>query len=106
MTKAAVTAFVAALLALTSPLARAQDAPQPRTELVLQTGHTDPVNALALSPDNQEIGRIAGLHVQANVVVVGCPCDFDDAVIQNRRRREQSPRFEVLQHVAVLPPQG
>ena len=53
MTKAAVTALVAALVAPASPPATAQDAPQPRTELVLQTGHTGPVNALALSPDGR-----------------------------------------------------
>jgi WD40 repeat protein len=46
-------ALVAALLAPASPLAVAQDPPLPRAELVLQTGHTGSVNALALSPDGR-----------------------------------------------------
>ena len=46
-------ALVAVLLAQASPLAVAQGAPEPRAELVLQTGHTGSVNALALSPDGR-----------------------------------------------------
>src|SRR5215207_9239496 len=47
------TALVVALLAQASPLAVAQSPPLPRAELVLQTGHTGSVNALALSPDGR-----------------------------------------------------
>ena len=50
---AAETALVVALLAQASPLAVAQSPPLPRAELVLQTGHTGSVNALALSPDGR-----------------------------------------------------
>lgn len=46
-------ALVAVLLAHAPSLVVAQGAPQPRTELVLQTGHTGSVNALALSPDGR-----------------------------------------------------
>src|SRR6185503_16662776 len=45
--------LVAALLTPASPLAVAQNAPMARAELVLQTGHTGSVNALALSPDGR-----------------------------------------------------
>jgi WD40 repeat protein len=46
-------AFVAALCAVASPLVVAQNAPLARAELVLQTGHSGSVNALALSPDGR-----------------------------------------------------
>lgn len=46
-------AIVAALLAPASPSVVAQTPPLPRAELVLQTGHTGSVNALALSPDGR-----------------------------------------------------
>ncbi len=46
-------ALVAALVTPASPLAVAQNAPSARAELVLQTGHTGSVNALALSPDGR-----------------------------------------------------
>ncbi|MEO5822788.1 MAG: hypothetical protein ABIT71_19965 [Vicinamibacteraceae bacterium] len=42
-----------ALLAQASPLVVAQSPPLPRAELVLQTGHTGSVNALALSQDGR-----------------------------------------------------
>src|SRR5262245_25913009 len=51
--RAARTALVAALVAQAPPFVLAQGANLPRAELVLQTGHTDPVNALALSPDGR-----------------------------------------------------
>lgn len=47
------TALVVAFLAQASTLAMAQSPPLPRAELVLQTGHTASVNALALSPDGR-----------------------------------------------------
>src|SRR6185436_11268748 len=46
-------ALVVALLAQSSLLAVPQSPPLPQAELVLQTGHTGPVNALALSPDGR-----------------------------------------------------
>ena len=46
-------ALVAVLLAQAWPHAVAQDAPLAQAELVLQTGHTGSVNALALSPDGR-----------------------------------------------------
>ena len=46
------TALIVTLLAHASPIAVAQS-PGPRAELVLQTGHTGPVGALALSPDGR-----------------------------------------------------
>ena len=51
--RAADAALVVALLAQASPLAVAQSPPLPQAELVLQTGHTGSVNALALSPDGR-----------------------------------------------------
>ena len=46
-------ALVAVLLAQAWPHAVAQSPPLPQAELVLQTGHTGSVNALALSPDGR-----------------------------------------------------
>jgi len=46
-------ALVAVLLAQAWPHAVAQGPPLPQAELVLQTGHTGSVNALALSPDGR-----------------------------------------------------
>ncbi len=45
--------LVGALLAQAAPLVVAQSPALPRAELVLQTGHTASVNALALSPDGR-----------------------------------------------------
>jgi len=45
--------LVAVVLASASPLAVAQGPTRPGAELVLQTGHTGSVNALALSPDGR-----------------------------------------------------
>src|SRR3954447_20519145 len=46
-------ALVTVLLAQAWPHAVAQGPPLPQAELVLQTGHTGSVNALALSPDDR-----------------------------------------------------